>query len=398
MSGRFCHSFSSCHLLTGCFEQPFERFFDPSFELKRAQLRFEFFQSRDLLRIAVDACFEPLEWCGWLVVYPLLPTPAHLGFDVLHRRAKEVTKQVPFFDIERVELFGLFGLFQPSVADELAHVRPVFLLYSGVVVFAVGSRTGECDDFASDGKIVREVPVDKLAPVVRIEPKDGERQRFFHFLDPLLDAVLAFVPDRSRLRPLRVHVGQCDRPAEVSRHRFSTVRNGVRFDPTGTRDVPMLGSDGDLLAQKCAWSRPTSPSTSETHATRRKQSIHRSRAHFEELFPHCFFECSLLAFVVRQPQRDRCLESFSARLFVREPDRFEHFALGIPVRGLGATAPRNSVFSASFSAQQFARIFALIAAKLAKLIQQFCPRLTPPPRVPWAHYFHDFFRACFAHF
>ncbi|MCX6976156.1 MAG: hypothetical protein NTZ94_18080, partial [Verrucomicrobia bacterium] len=73
-------------------------------------------------------------------------------------------------------------------------------------------------------------------------------------------------------------------------------------------------------------------------------------------------------FWTQQP-RDRCLESFSARLFVREPDRFEHFALGIPVRGLGATPPRNSVFSAPFSAQQFARIFALVAAELAKLIQ-----------------------------
>ncbi len=113
-----------------------------------------------------------------------------------------------FFDIEGVELFGLLGIFQPSVPDEFAHVRPVFLFRSAVVVFAVGSRTGECGDFASDGKIVREVPVDKLAPVVRIKPTDGERQHFFYFLDPRLDAILTLVPERSILRPLRGDVGQ----------------------------------------------------------------------------------------------------------------------------------------------------------------------------------------------
>lgn len=93
LSGRFPPRFlpvSPCCVLLS---RRCRDFLEPSFKLKRAQLGLVFFQSRDLLRIAVDACFEPLEWCGWLVVYPLLPTPAHLGSDVLHRRAKEITKQ-----------------------------------------------------------------------------------------------------------------------------------------------------------------------------------------------------------------------------------------------------------------------------------------------------------------
>ncbi len=80
---------------------------------------------------------------------------------------------------------------------------------------------------------------------------------------------------------------------------------------------------------------------------RRKLSILRSRAHLSSFSRTGFFECSLIAFVVRQLQRNRCLESFST--------------------------------------QQFARIFGFIAAQLAKLIQQFCQCLTPLPRVPRAH-------------
>lgn len=133
------------------------------------------------------------------------------------------------------------------------------------------------------------------------EPEDGKWQRFFHFLDPLLDALLSFVPDRSCLRLLRVHVGQRDRPAEVPSHRFSAVRDRVRLQPAGAGDVPMLGADWDLLAQKCARPRPASPPTSEAHAIRSKQPFHRRRAHFEQLFAHRFFEHSLLAFIVRQP-------------------------------------------------------------------------------------------------
>ena len=93
-----------------------------------------------------------------------------------------------------------------------------------------------------------------------------------------------------------------------------------------------------------------------------------------------------------------CFEPFAARLLVRQPDRFEHFALGFRVGGFGPTARYDDSFYTSFSTQQFARVFALVAAELAKLIQKFATRLAPPPRIPRPHRFHDFFFARIAHF
>ena len=174
----------------------------------------------------------------------------------------------------RVHLFHLLspeewdlgdGAPEPSVADELPHVGPVFLLHSGVVVFAIGPASREADGLRALPKVVVQVPVQKLAAIVAVEPEDGEGQRFFHFGDSLLDAVLAFVPARPRLGPLRVHVGHREAPdsraerdslphaarraapegaGNVAAHAFPAVGDGVRFQPAGLFHIPMLGAHG----------------------------------------------------------------------------------------------------------------------------------------------------------
>ena len=56
-------------------------------------------------------------------------------------------------------------------------MSPIFLFDMGVVVFVAGSATGKLDGFFSLGKVPEEVVVEELGSVVRIEAKEGERQR-----------------------------------------------------------------------------------------------------------------------------------------------------------------------------------------------------------------------------
>jgi hypothetical protein len=56
-------------------------------------------------------------------------------------------------------------------------------------------------------KVIRQVPVDELAAVVRIKAQDGKGQRRLDFCNALLNPILPLVPNRPRLGPLRMHIG-----------------------------------------------------------------------------------------------------------------------------------------------------------------------------------------------
>ena len=52
---------------------------------------------------------------------------------------------------------------------------PVFLFDMGVIVFVVGSASGELDGLFSFGKVSLEVIIEELPAIVSIEPEDRER-------------------------------------------------------------------------------------------------------------------------------------------------------------------------------------------------------------------------------
>ena len=57
------------------------------------------------------------------------------------------------------------------VAKPLADMGPVFLFYVGVIIFMIGTASGELDGLFSLGKMFEEVVIEELGSVVTIEAK-----------------------------------------------------------------------------------------------------------------------------------------------------------------------------------------------------------------------------------
>ena len=58
-------------------------------------------------------------------------------------------------------------------------MSPVFLFYMGIVVFVIGSASGELDGLFSFDKVPLEVIVEELTSIITIEAEDGKREGFF---------------------------------------------------------------------------------------------------------------------------------------------------------------------------------------------------------------------------
>ena len=69
------------------------------------------------------------------------------------------------------------------VAEPLSDMGPVFLFYVSVIIFVVGSASGELDGLFSLGKVSEEVVIEEFRSVVTIEAKQGERQGDFDIFD-----------------------------------------------------------------------------------------------------------------------------------------------------------------------------------------------------------------------
>src|SRR3974390_184471 len=84
---------------------------------------------------------QPLEGCLWQVLPPHPPT-AHPPFvQQLSGRKKEVVQRSPPLGVEPVYGLEQPGLFQPSIAQQLARPHPVLLFDMRIVVLVIGART-----------------------------------------------------------------------------------------------------------------------------------------------------------------------------------------------------------------------------------------------------------------
>ena len=55
------------------------------------------------------------------------------------------------------------------VAEPLANVGPVFLFDVGVIIFVIGTASGELDGLFSLGQMFEEVGIEELGSVVTVE-------------------------------------------------------------------------------------------------------------------------------------------------------------------------------------------------------------------------------------
>ncbi len=71
---------------------------------------------------------------------------------------------------------------------------PVFLFHMSIIVFVIGSASGELDGKFSVSEVSEEMIVEELAAVVAIEAEDREREVRFEGMDLFYDTGLALSP------------------------------------------------------------------------------------------------------------------------------------------------------------------------------------------------------------
>ena len=95
-----------------------------------------------------------------------------------------VVEEAPFVLVEVVDKPDQFRFVEPVIAQELAHVGPVFLLDEGIVVFLERAGAGEHDRVpGSVGKVPDQMVVEKLGAVVTVKAKDWEDDMLFNVFD-----------------------------------------------------------------------------------------------------------------------------------------------------------------------------------------------------------------------
>jgi hypothetical protein len=130
---------------------------------------------------------------------------------------------------------------------------PVFLFYVSVIIFVIGSASGEADGLFSLGKMSEEVVIEELGSVVAIEAKQGERQGCFNIFDLLQDITFSFSPDGSLFGPAGGDVDAVNRIGEGAAEGFSTMGDGIGLKEAGSGLVPLVGLDGDVSSEKGSW-------------------------------------------------------------------------------------------------------------------------------------------------
>ena len=172
-----------------------------------------------------------------------------------------VLEQAPLVAVEVVDAFDQSGVIESVVAEEMSHMRPVFLFDVGVVVFLVGACSGEVD-FSGFmlAEVANEVVVEELRAVVTVEALQFKGQASLDVLDLLDDSGGAVVPHGATFGPAGVDIGERQAPDEVTGQRVAAMGDGIGFHEAGLRDVPVVCADGDLISQEAAGLRSTEAS------------------------------------------------------------------------------------------------------------------------------------------
>jgi len=129
---------------------------------------------------------------------------------------------------------------------------PVFLFYMGVIVFVVGSASGELDGLFSFGKVSLEVIVEELSTIVAIETEDWKGESFFDVLNLFQDTCFTLSPDSSLFGPTGSDIDEIDGIDIHSRGGITAMGNSISFEEARAKLVPLIGLDRYLLSQEGA--------------------------------------------------------------------------------------------------------------------------------------------------
>ena len=183
-------------------------------------------------------------------------------------------KESPLLGIELIEEGDHTGIIESFIAEPLTDMGPVFLFHMGVVILVIGSASGELDGAFSLGEMTQQMVIEELRPIIAIESEEAEGQSVLDMVDLFEDAGFSLSPDRSLFAPAGGDIHTVDGVGEHPGEGWATVGDGVGFEKTGARFVPLVGLDGDMFSQQGPWFGGGSASFSVLNPHRTQQPVH----------------------------------------------------------------------------------------------------------------------------
>jgi hypothetical protein len=189
---------------------------------------------------------------GPVVAFDGLGADALFG-DEFCRGAEQVMEESPLMGVEVIEQGDGTGIIESLIAEPLTDMGPVFLFDVGVIVFVIGSASGELDGAFSLGKVSEEMVIEELRSVIAVKPKQGKGQRFFDMVDLFQDAGFSLSPDCPLFTPARGDIDTVNGVGKHPRQGGATVGNRIGLQKPRARFIPLVGLYGDMLFQESSW-------------------------------------------------------------------------------------------------------------------------------------------------
>ncbi len=164
--------------------------------------------------------------------------------------AEEVLEGAPLVAIKIIHEIDPIRFIEAVIAEELAHVRPVFLFDVSAIVFTVGAGAGELSWGRPVDQISMQVVIQEFGTIIAIEAEQGERQLCFNILDLCHYTERTFIPGGTVLGPARQDIGHGQTSDKITGQAIAAVRHRIGFHEAWLRDIPMLGANADLIFEQ----------------------------------------------------------------------------------------------------------------------------------------------------
>jgi hypothetical protein len=152
--------------------------------------------------------------------------------------------------------------------------------------------------------------IEELAAIVAIKAEQGEGERFFDMFDLFEDIGFPFSPDSSLFRPAGGNVHAVNGIGEHSREGLAAMGDGVGFEETGARFIPLVGFDRDMFSDQGSRLSGGSASFFIMDSGRKQEAVDGGGRDFEEGLRGRWRQRSKGLDITWEPEREDDLEAF----------------------------------------------------------------------------------------
>ena len=151
-----------------------------------------------------------------------------------------------------MEQLELIRLIVAVIADGVTDDGIVFLFDEAVIVFAIGTASGEGNVLGL--AVTAEVVVDELTAVVGIDAAQRKGKALADILEGFEDVGLSFVFESPCFCPSGSNIGDIEGLGILTKGNAAVVGNKVDFDEAGESFIPVgKGANGDVMLEQGAW-------------------------------------------------------------------------------------------------------------------------------------------------